>query len=138
MVKVYRSTVLNAPADRVWRDLRDFNGLANWHPSIVLSRIENGHPADKVGCIRNFQLKDGARIREKLLSLSDYDYTCVYSILDSPMDLSDYVASLRLLPVTQGNRCLSNGLRNSNVRRTRLPSWPKPLVTGCSRPVSTH
>jgi hypothetical protein len=105
MVKVYRSTVLNAPADRVWRDLRDFNGLANWHPSIVLSRIENGHPADKVGCIRNFQLKDGARIREKLLSLSDYDYTCVYSILDSPMDLSDYVASLRLLPVTQGNRC---------------------------------
>jgi hypothetical protein len=70
-----------------------------------LSRIENGHPPDKVGCVRNFQLKDGARIREKLLSLSDYDYTCVYSILDSPMDLSDYVASLRLLPVTQGNRC---------------------------------
>ncbi len=105
MVKVYRSTILDAPAERVWRDLRDFNGLANWHPSIVLSRIENSHPADKVGCVRNFQLKDGARIREKLLSLSDYDYTCTYSILESPMDLSDYVATLRLLPVTEGNRC---------------------------------
>jgi len=105
MVKVYRSTVLNAPADRVWRDLRDFNGLANWHPSIVLSRIENDYPADKVGCVRNFQLKDGARIREKLLSLSDYDYAYTYSILDSPMDLSDYVATLRLLPVTEDNRC---------------------------------
>jgi hypothetical protein len=105
MVKVYRSTVLNAPADRVWRDLRDFNGLANWHPFIVSSRIEQGQPADKVGCVRNFQLKDGARIREKLLSLSDYDYSCTYTILESPMDLSDYVATLRLFPVTEGNRC---------------------------------
>ncbi|CAB5107342.1 hypothetical protein D3OALGA1CA_1808 [Olavius algarvensis associated proteobacterium Delta 3] len=105
MVKVYRSTVLDAPADRVWRDLRDFNGLANWHPSIALSRIEKGHPADKVGCVRNLQLKDGARIREQLLSLSDYDFSCMYAILDSPMDMSDYVATLRLLPVTEGNRC---------------------------------
>ena len=70
MVKVYRSTVLEAPANRVWRDLRDFNGLPNWHPLIELSRIEKSHPADKVGCVRNFQLKDGARIREKLLSNS--------------------------------------------------------------------
>ena len=105
MVKVYRSTILDAPADRVWRDLRDFNGLPNWHPLIELSRIEKSHPADKIGCVRNFQLKDGARIREKLLSLSDYDYSCTYAILESPMDLSDYVATLRLLPVTEGNRC---------------------------------
>ena len=105
MVKVYRSTVLDAPADRVWRDLRDFNGLANWHPQILSSRIEKDHPADKVGCVRNFQLKDGTRVREKLLSLSDYEYSCTYAILDSPMDLSDYVATLRLFPVTEGNRC---------------------------------
>ena len=105
MVKLYRSTVLDAPADRVWRDLRDFNGMANWHPSILLSRIENGQPADKVGCVRNFQLKDGNRIREKLLALSDYDYSFTYAILDSPMDLSDYIATLRLFPVTEGNRC---------------------------------
>ena len=105
MVKVYLSTVLNAPADRVWRDLRDFNGLASWHPLIVLSRIEKDHPADKVGCVRNFQLKDGSRIREKLLSLSDFDYTCTSAILDSPMDLSDHFATLRLFPVTEGNRC---------------------------------
>jgi hypothetical protein len=105
MVKVYRSTVLNAPADRVWRDLRDFNGLANWHPFIVSSRIEQGHPADKVGCVRYLQLKDGSRIREKLLSLSDYDFSCTYTILESPMDLTGHIATLRLFPVTEGNRC---------------------------------
>jgi hypothetical protein len=105
MAKVYRSTVLNAPADRVWRDLRDFNGLANWHPLIVVSRIEKDDPADKVGCVRNLQLKDGVRIREKLLSLSDYDYACTSAIIDSTMDLREYIATLRLFPVTEGNRC---------------------------------
>ncbi len=105
MAKVYCSTVLNAPADRVWRDIRDFNGLPSWHPLIAHSRIENSHPADKVGCVRSFQSKDGSKIREKLLTLSDFDYTCIYSILESPMDLSDYVATLRLFPVTEGNRC---------------------------------
>jgi hypothetical protein len=105
MAKVYRSTVLGAPADRVWRDLRDFNGMANWHPSIVSSRIEKGHPADKVGCVRSFQLKNGASIRERLLSLSDFEYTCIYTILEGPLDVTDYVATLRLLPVTEGNRC---------------------------------
>ena len=45
------------------------------------------------------------QIREKLISLSDYDYTCTSAILDSPMDLSDYIATLRLFPVTEGNRC---------------------------------
>ena len=105
MAKVYRSTVLDAPADRVWRDLRDFNGMANWHPSVLMSRIEKGHPADKVGCVRNLQLKDGNRMREKLLSLSDFDYTLSYTILESPLALSDHVATLRLFPVTEGNRC---------------------------------
>jgi hypothetical protein len=105
MAKVYRSTVLAVRADRVWRDLRDFNGMANWHPMIVSSRIEKNHPPDKVGCVRTVQFKDGARVREKLLSLSDYDYTCTSAILDSPLDLSDYIATLRLYPVTEGNRC---------------------------------
>jgi hypothetical protein len=105
MVKVYRSTVLDASAERVWRDLRDFNGLANWHPLIALSRIEKSHPADKVGCVRNYQLKEGARIRDKLLSLSDYEYTCTYTNLDGPIELSDHLATMRLFPVTEGNRC---------------------------------
>jgi hypothetical protein len=105
MTKVYRSTVLDAPAERVWRDLRDFNSLPNWHPSIISSRIEKGHSSDKVGCVRNFQFNDGGRVREKLLTLSDYDYTCAYSILESPMDLTNHVATLRLFPVTEGNRC---------------------------------
>ena len=84
MARVYVSSVINASAARVWARVRDFNGLPNWHPAIAESRIENGEPADKVGCIRSFTLRNSDRLREQLLGLSDYDMFCTYSILDSP------------------------------------------------------
>jgi uncharacterized protein YndB with AHSA1/START domain len=104
VARVYVSSVINAPAARVWERVRDFNGLPRWHPRIRESRIENGEPADKVGCIRDFRLQNGDRIREKLLGLSDHDLFCTYAILESPMALENYVATLRLTPVTDGDR----------------------------------
>ena len=104
MPRVYTSSVINAAAARVWARVRDFNGLSNWHPAIAESRIENGEPADKVGCVRNFTLRNGDRLREQLLGLSDYDMFCTYSILDSPMPLTNYVATLRLTPITDHDR----------------------------------
>jgi Polyketide cyclase / dehydrase and lipid transport len=103
MIKVYTSTVVNASADAVWAVVRDFNGLPKWTPFVADSRIEGGLPADKVGCIRNFRLKDGGVIREQLLTLSDYDFQCTYSILESPMGVENYVATLKLTPITDGN-----------------------------------
>ena len=104
MARVYTSSVINASAARVWARVRDFNGLSNWHPAIAESRIENGDPSDKVGCIRNFSLRNGDRLREQLLGLSDFDMFCTYSILDSPMPLTNYVATLRLTPITDQDR----------------------------------
>ena len=104
MVKVYTSSVIDAPADRVWAAIRDFNALPNWHPVIKDSRIEGGLHADRVGCIRNFNLKDGGNIREQLLTLSDFDYSYTYSLLESPLGVSNYTATLKLTPITDGNR----------------------------------
>ena len=104
MARVYISSVIDAPVARVWDKVRDFNALPRWHPAIRDSRIENGEPPDRVGCIRDFHLQNGDRIREKLLGLSDFDYFCTYSILESPMPLTGYVATLRLTPVTDGDR----------------------------------
>ena len=107
MPRVYISSVIDAPAARVWERIRDFNGLARWHPAIRDSRIENGEPSDRVGCVRDFHLQNGDRLREKLLGLSDYDMFCTYSIVESPMPLTDYVATLRLTPVTDGDRAFA-------------------------------
>jgi len=104
MIKVYASSVIDAPADAVWAQVRDFNGLPQWTPFVAESRIEEGQPADRIGCVRNFRLRDGGVIRERLLTLSDYDYQCSYSILESPLGVENYVATLKLTPVTEGNR----------------------------------
>ena len=103
MPTAYASVLITASVARVWDAVRDFNGLPSWHPFVTESRIEGGARADQVGCIRAFRLEDGGFIREKLLSLSDVDRSLTYSILESPMDLSDYTATLGLMPVTDTN-----------------------------------
>src|SRR6218665_433983 len=107
MIRLYVSSVIEASADNVWARIRDFNGLPQWHPGIADSRIENGEPSDRGGCIRHFHTRDGGTIRERLLALSDFDFTQTYEILESPMGVEHYVATLKLTPVTDGNRCFA-------------------------------
>ena len=104
MIRVRRSAVIDAPIGRVWEVLRDFNSHSAWHPAVGASEIENGEPSDQVGCIRSFSLKDGNHIREQLLALSDRDYVSTYCILDATLPMRNYVATVQLKPVTDGNR----------------------------------
>lgn len=104
MVKVFVSSVIDAPADKVWKIVRDFNDMPGWHPAIARSMIEGGRPSDAIGCIRSFYLQDGTHIREQLLMLSDFDFHFSYAILEAGLDLKNYVAELKLTPVTDGNQ----------------------------------
>ena len=104
MQRVTRSAIIDAPIERVWQILRDFNSHDRWHPAVAESHIENGEAPDRVGCVRDFRLRNGDRIREKLLGLSDHDLFCTYSILESPMGVENYTATLKLTPITDGNR----------------------------------
>ena len=101
MAKAYSSAIIPAPASAVWAVVRDFNALPQWTPFVAESRIEQNRLSDQVGCVRNFRLKDGGRIRERLLSLSDYELSFQYAILESPMGVDNYVSTLRLIPVTE-------------------------------------
>jgi hypothetical protein len=105
MPEVYVSAVIDAPLEQVWEVLRDFNALPRWHPLVAFSRIEDDLPSDAIGCIRNFQLSgSGETIREQLLALSDVEHFCTYSILESPLPVSNYVATVRLRRITTTGR----------------------------------
>jgi len=104
VIRVRRSAIIDAPIGRVWEVLRDFNSHSAWHPAVGPSEIENGEPSDQVGCVRNFSLKDGNQIREQLLALSDRDYISTYCILDATLPMKNYVATVQLKTVTDGNR----------------------------------
>jgi hypothetical protein len=103
VLEVTTSTIFAAPTDRVWQVLRDFNGHDRWHPIVARSTIERGEPADRVGCVRRFVLQDGSELREQLLSLSDLEQSFTYCLLETPVPLFNYVATVRLLPVTDGD-----------------------------------
>ena len=131
MANVFVSSVLDAPVDRVWARIRDFNALPRWHPRIAESQIEDGLPSDKVGCVRSFRLQNGDRIRERLLGLSDHDLFCTYAILESPMPLENYVATIRLTPISDGDRTFIEWTAEFDC----APEAEDELVTGIGRDV---
>src|SRR5262245_3892470 len=104
MIRVTRSAVIDAPIERVWAVLRDFNSHTAWHPVVAESEIEGGERSDQVGCVRQFTLRDGNKIREQLLALSDRDHVSTYCILDATVPLRRYVATVQLKRVTDGER----------------------------------
>ena len=104
VVSLSRSAVIDAPIEAVWHLLRDFNSHAAWHPAIAESRIEAGEPGDLVGAVRAFRLNDGSFLRERLIALSDRNRELTYCLLGGPLPLDDYVATMRLRPVTEGDR----------------------------------
>jgi uncharacterized protein YndB with AHSA1/START domain len=100
MARAYASIILKAPVEAVWPLVRDFNALPKWAPAIAKSKIEGGLDADVVGCVRSFHTHNGAHIRERLLALDDANYTFTYNFEKPAFPIRNYIATLRLYPVT--------------------------------------
>lgn len=104
MPTVHVSSVIDAPIEKVWERIRDFNGLPGWHPRMVESEIEDGRTATDIGAVRKFKVASGATIREELLAFSDADYLTTYSIIGHPAPISNHKSTLKLERVTDGDR----------------------------------
>ena len=105
MPRVYVSAVMDVPVEQAWAVLRDFNALPAYHPFFSTSMIEDGLPADRIGCVRRFRTHGGDLIREQLLSLSDRERSCCYCILEvTGLPVRDYVAQVTLWPVTEAGQ----------------------------------
>ncbi len=103
MSRIYVSSVIEAPAETVWAYIRNFNDLPKWFPGVVDSHIEMDKTSGQPGCVRNFGLENGARMREQLLAFSDSEHSLTYKMIDGPLPVQNYVASVRLLTVTEGD-----------------------------------
>jgi polyketide cyclase/dehydrase/lipid transport protein len=104
MATLTESTLVHAPAEAVWAVLRDFNGLSVWATSMPPSVIEDGKAADQVGCVRRFEVDGTVFARERLVALDDLSFTQTYTIIESIMDVHEYVGTLRVIPVTDEDR----------------------------------
>jgi len=108
MIEVYRTSVIPAPAKRVWALVRDFNAMPQWNATIRTSTIEDG-PADRVGCRRRLVFDDGSTWIHALTGLSDTQMTLSYSIVGAPevtrVPIRNYHATIHLEPVIDGDQC---------------------------------
>ncbi len=105
MPKVVKSTILDAPIDAVW------DGAARLQRPRKLASRGQGQP-DRARLSRRtrsaasgaFTWPDGSELREQLLTLSDLETAFSYCLLETPVPLFNYVAHVRLMPVTDGDR----------------------------------
>jgi hypothetical protein len=104
MPKSYYSTVFDHSADTVWAMLRDFNNYAVFIDGVSDSHIENGKTGDAVGAVRHVTLGE-RHIRQQLLAHSDVERSYSYNFCaPSPLPVTDYVAQIRVTPVTDDDR----------------------------------
>jgi hypothetical protein len=101
MTFVSMETILNTTADNVWETISDFNGLTKFIPAIVKSTTDG----TGVGSVRTLTLDNGALIVEKLESLDEtLSRTLSYSIVDSPLPVEGYLATMQVQDCGD-NRC---------------------------------
>lgn len=124
MARSYASTVIDAPASEVWARIRDFNGLADWFSeAIASSEIEDGRKGDQVGAVRSFTLRDGTHLRERLLSHSDAQRSYSYNFEKTPFDVDRYHATIKVTPVTDGDRSFVEWWTTFDCDRDKVDHW---------------
>lgn len=100
MPHVFASTVIPASPDQIWGFLRDFARVDAWHPDVVSASIEDTDPGPRVGLERTITLRDGSVMRERLLALDDDQHSYTYSLVESPLPISEHSSTVTLFPVT--------------------------------------
>src|SRR5215470_19700567 len=103
MAKSFYSTVLDHSAGEVWAVIRAFDHYV-WAGVPAETVIEGGKAGDQVGAVRRVATQ-GAALRQKLLAHSDVERSYTYALCEpSPFPVRDYVATIRVTPVVEGNR----------------------------------
>ncbi|WDD91427.1 SRPBCC family protein [Burkholderia sp. FERM BP-3421] len=96
----FASQVFDAPLGRVWSFFDDFNGMATFHPGVLESRLESGGDGRTTGAERYLVLPDHQFVRERLTKFEPSAFEFEYTIFDTSLPVRNYVAGVRLIPVT--------------------------------------
>jgi len=92
MTTLRASQDLPVPAQMVWNVIGNFNALPDWHPA-----VEGSEQTEEDGAtIRRLTLVGGGAIIEKLEKVDDKERLYTYSILESPLPVANYTATIRV------------------------------------------
>lgn len=85
---------INAPTEKVWKTIRDFDGIDRYLGAVKSCTVEGSGEGAKRTCV----LQDGVKINERLESLDEEKRTLSYSIIDTdpPMPFTGYVGTVKV------------------------------------------
>ena len=89
MAEVKVEQEIGASADRVWKLMRDFGGLKAWSPGIESCEVEG----EGIGAVRTIKMGT-ISLKERLEYLDDATRTFRYSIVEGPIPVSEYLATV--------------------------------------------
>jgi Polyketide cyclase / dehydrase and lipid transport len=94
-----------ASPEKVWQTIGDFCGIANWHPAIekCVMGQQNGMPT------RTLTLKGGGTILELQTGRNDSGMSYSYTILQSPLPVSDYHSTISVTKKGSGSEITWKG-----------------------------
>jgi len=123
MAKSYYSTVFEQTADQIWAVIRDFGNYTVWVEGVSETFIEEEKSGEQVGAIRNVRYKD-SNIRQRLLAHSDRDRFQIYEFCDPiPYPLRHFEATLRVTPITDGNRAFVEWWATFDCEASEYDHW---------------
>lgn len=96
-LRVVESVEVKAPLERVWETVKDFDGLNKWHPGFASDELVSGANG-KAGALRKLTIKDGPVVSERLLAFDEVHHSYRYRIVESPLPISHYSATISVRP----------------------------------------
>lgn len=87
---------LNVPSDELWQLIGGFGSLPDWIPDVSQSRLADG------GRIRYLHVPNGHAFVERLERYDSAAHSYSYSILESPIPISDYLSTITVTPTNGG------------------------------------
>lgn len=104
-LEVTQSVEVAASPDEVWQAISGFCTIAEWHPMIAacVDGEQNGV------AMRTLTTTDGAVLVERRVQYSDEGMSYSYEIVDSPLPVADYEATLAVIDGPEGSRITWSG-----------------------------
>jgi len=92
MCQVSLSARIKAPAGEVWQTVKDFENPGKYLSAVSECRMEGAG----VGAVRSVNLQNGGYGVEKMVHLDEENRTISYTLIDSSLPLSGYIAVMHV------------------------------------------
>ena len=86
-----------ANVDAVWAKIADFGAIGEWAPGLEKCELEG----EGVGAVRRITM-GGMQISERCEKLDEAGHSLTYSIVDGPMPVENYLATITITDAENG------------------------------------